>query len=87
LPSHDRDLRPFSDSELETVNHETDFTFIVGVTRYSCPSCVAEFLSPWVTSLRAQEITIDEFTIDTDDPNDYFGKASSTLEWDSDWEG
>jgi hypothetical protein len=58
---------------LEAVNHEKDFAFIVGNERYPCPSFVAEFLSPRVSSLRSQDITMDEFSIETADPNHYFG--------------
>jgi hypothetical protein len=57
---------------LEGANHESDFAFIVGDERYSCPFFVAEFLSPRVTSLRSQDITIDEFSIETDDPDHFF---------------
>jgi hypothetical protein len=57
---------------LDQVNHERDFTFIVGDERHSCPSFVAEFLSPRVTSLRSQDITIDEFSIETADPGHQF---------------
>jgi hypothetical protein len=46
---------------VESVTHEKDFAFIVGDERYCCPSFVAEFLSPRVTSLRAEDITMDEF--------------------------
>jgi hypothetical protein len=62
---------------LEGLNHERDFTFIVGEERYSCPSFVAEFLSPRVSSLRSQDITIDEFAIETADPDHLFGTLIS----------
>jgi hypothetical protein len=76
--------RPMSDSSvrlslsakglqrIENVNHEKNFAFIVGDERYYCPSFVAEFLSPRVSSLRSQDITIDEFSIDTADPDHHF---------------
>jgi hypothetical protein len=57
---------------LEGLNHERDFAFVVGDERYACPSFVAEFLSPRITSLRSQDITIHEFSIETADPNHYF---------------
>jgi hypothetical protein len=57
---------------LEQVNHQRDFAFIVGDERYPCPSFVAEFLSPRITSLRSQDITIDEFSIETEDPHHSF---------------
>jgi hypothetical protein len=65
---------------LEGSHHERDFTFIVGDERYSCPSFVAEFLSPRVTSLRSQDITIDEFSIETEDPGHHFGTLLSLAE-------
>jgi hypothetical protein len=58
---------------VETVNHARDFAFIVGNERYFCPSFVAEFLSPRITSFRSQDITIDEFSIETADPDHQFG--------------
>jgi hypothetical protein len=58
---------------LEQVNHEKDFTFIVGDDRYPCPSFVAEFLSPRVSALRSEDITIDEISIETKDPLHEFG--------------
>jgi hypothetical protein len=66
---------PVSTKALERVagvNHEHDFEFIVGDERYGCPSFVAEFLSPRVSLLRSQDITIQEFSVNTEDPNHYF---------------
>jgi hypothetical protein len=57
---------------IENVKHEKDFAFIVGTERYYCPSFVAEFLSPRVSFLRSQDITIDEFSINIEDPDHYF---------------
>jgi hypothetical protein len=57
--------------------HEPDFVFVVGDERYSCPSFVAEFLSPRVSSLRSQDVTIDAFPIETADPSHYFGSLLS----------
>jgi hypothetical protein len=62
---------------LEAVDHEKDFFFIVGDERYDCPSFVAEFLSPRITTLRSQDITIQEFSLNTADPNHYFGALLS----------
>jgi hypothetical protein len=62
---------------LEGLNHERDFAFIVGDERYPCPSFVAEFLSPRITSLRSQDITINEFSIETEDPQHCFGTILS----------
>jgi hypothetical protein len=58
---------------LEGGNYPSDFAFIVGDKRYPCPSFVAEFLSPRLTSIRSQDTTIDEFTIETHDPEHRFG--------------
>jgi hypothetical protein len=58
---------------VETVDHAQDFAFIVGNERYPCPSFLAEFLSPRISSLRSQDITIDEFSIKTEDPGHHFG--------------
>jgi hypothetical protein len=57
---------------LEQVHHESDFTFIVGDQRYPCPSFVAEFLSPRLCSLRSQDVTIDDFSIETADSSHQF---------------
>jgi hypothetical protein len=62
---------------VEKVSHENDFAFSVGEDRYSCPSFVAEFLSPRVSSLRAHDVTIDEFSIETEDPHHSFGTLLS----------
>jgi hypothetical protein len=62
---------------LEGISQEMDFAFIVGDERYSCPSFIAEFLSPRVTSLRSQDITIDEFRIETADPSHQFANILS----------
>jgi hypothetical protein len=62
---------------VEAVNHENDFAFIVGDERYSCPSFLAEFLSPRVAALRSEDITISEFSIKTSDPDHFFGTLLS----------
>jgi hypothetical protein len=62
---------------LERGNHENDFSFIVGDERYSCPSFVAEFLSPRVSSLRSQDVTMAELSIETADPKRQFGTLLS----------
>jgi hypothetical protein len=62
---------------IENVKHEKDFTFIIGDERYSCPSFVAEFLSPRVCCLRSQDTTIDEFSIDIEDANHHFDSILS----------
>jgi hypothetical protein len=70
-------LSPKGLQRLESVKHEGDFAFIVGDERFSCPSFVAEFLSPRVSSLRSQDITVDEFRIETADPSHQFGNFLS----------
>jgi hypothetical protein len=62
---------------LEGVNHERDFAFTVGDERYNCPSFVAEFLSPRIATLRSEDVTINEFSLKTDDPNHDFGTLLS----------
>jgi hypothetical protein len=62
---------------IKTVNHEKDFTFIVGDLRYPCPSFVDAFLSPRITALRLQDNTIDEFSIRTEDSEHYFDNLIS----------
>jgi hypothetical protein len=62
---------------LETIDHAKDFTFIVGGRRYLCPSFVAEFVSPRVSSLRSVDITIDELSLETQDPDHQFGLVLS----------
>jgi small GTP-binding protein len=62
---------------LEGLNRERDFVFIVGDEEYCCPSFIAEFLSPRITSLRSQDVTIQEFSIETADPNHWFKKILS----------
>jgi hypothetical protein len=57
---------------LQGINHERDFPFVVGDERHFSPSFLAEFLSPRVSSLRSQDVTIDELTIRTADPNHSF---------------
>ncbi|EAX90648.1 hypothetical protein TVAG_141920 [Trichomonas vaginalis G3] len=51
---------------------EEDFTFIVGKKNYTCNSYFAEFFSPLIARMRAEDSTINTFTIDIPDPDDYF---------------
>jgi hypothetical protein len=62
---------------LEGARFERDFAFVVGDERHFCPSFVAEFLSPRVSSLRSQDITIKEFSIETEDAGHHFGALLS----------
>jgi hypothetical protein len=57
--------------------YEDDFTFIVGDTRYRCPSFVACFLSPRICRLQASDPTVREFEIETPDPNHNFERILS----------
>jgi hypothetical protein len=57
---------------LEDGHIKKDFAFIVGGERYCCPCLIAEFLSPRVASERSQDITIQEFSLETEDPDHYF---------------
>jgi hypothetical protein len=52
---------------------QTEFAFVVGDSRYRCPSAVACFLSPRICRLQMTDPTIDEFHIETLDPRLYFG--------------
>jgi hypothetical protein len=45
--------------------YENDFTFIVGESRYHCPSFIASFLSPRICCLQRNDSTIREFSIET----------------------
>jgi hypothetical protein len=54
--------------------YENDFTFIVGESRYHCPSFIASFLSPRICHLQANDATLREFCIETDDPTHLFEK-------------
>jgi hypothetical protein len=55
-----------------SLNYDNNFTFILGADRYSCPSFVAEFLSPRVSFLRSEDSTVDEFVVKTLDPDHLF---------------
>jgi hypothetical protein len=62
-----RGLRNISKSRIEK-----DFTFIVGEHHYNCPWFIAEFLSPRVSDLRSKDVTMNEFIIETKDPERLF---------------
>jgi hypothetical protein len=57
---------------LPTSGSSGDFTFIVGQRPYSCPSIVAEFISPRVRGLHSVDSTITELVIGIDDPDGLF---------------
>jgi hypothetical protein len=42
--------------------YENDFTFIVGESRYYCPSFIAAFLSPRICNLQMKDPTLREFS-------------------------
>jgi hypothetical protein len=48
------------------------FTFFIGEYCYSCPTVIAEFLSPRVSLMRSADWTIDEFHLETADPHEWF---------------
>jgi hypothetical protein len=54
--------------------YENDFAFIVGESRYYCPSFIASFLSPRICCLQMKDSTIREFCIETEDPTHSFEK-------------
>jgi hypothetical protein len=54
--------------------YSNDFTFIVGESRYHCPSFIASFLSPRICHLQMNDATLLEFHIETDDPDHLFGE-------------
>jgi hypothetical protein len=66
--------------KLGRINHKRDFSFAcsVGDERYPCPSFVAVFLPPRITSLPLQDITINEFSIETADPNHLVSEFKTT---------
>jgi hypothetical protein len=52
--------------------YQNDFTFIVDNSRYECPLIFAAFLSLRIGSLQSNDPTIQEFVIETKDPDQYF---------------
>jgi hypothetical protein len=58
-------------------NHENDFTFHVGEAEYGCPSFIAEFISPRISSLRRTDPTIRDYRICTRDSTLSFGRFLS----------
>jgi hypothetical protein len=52
--------------------YEKDFAFIVGKTQYQCPSLIAAFLSSRIGRLQANDPTLRDFVIETEDPQHYF---------------
>jgi hypothetical protein len=65
-------LSPEGRQRLQAASHERDFAFVIGDERYPCPSFVSEFLSPRITSHRPEDITMNEFSIEIEDPNHSF---------------
>jgi hypothetical protein len=57
--------------------HRSDFAFLVGDVRYSCPSFVAEFLSTRVCELHEADPTIKEYVVETEDSDQEFEKFVS----------
>jgi hypothetical protein len=58
---------------LESAHQARELAFIVEDELSSCLSSVVEFLSLGVASLYAQDITSQEFSIETEDPDHFFG--------------
>jgi hypothetical protein len=56
---------------------ENDFTFVVGDDSYQCPWFVADFLSPRIGHLHSLDPTINEFVIETEDPEHQFASLLS----------
>jgi hypothetical protein len=54
--------------------YKNDFRFIVGDLCYECGSMFAAFLSPRIGSLQSIDPTIQEFSIETKDPHEYFAR-------------
>jgi small GTP-binding protein len=54
---------------------EARFTFCLDGSAYCCPSVIAEFLSPRVSSLRLTDSTISEFFIGTPHAGDHFARV------------
>jgi hypothetical protein len=57
---------------LPTTVSEDDFTFVVGDSRYICPSLFACFVSPRICDLQRNDPTIREFHVETPDSNHCF---------------
>jgi hypothetical protein len=53
-------------------NHGADFAFVVGSTRYRCPSFIADFLSPTLARMHISDPTIQEFAITSPDRHGSF---------------
>jgi hypothetical protein len=51
---------------------ENDFTFIVGHDTYQCPWFAADFLSPRIGQIHSIDPTVNEFVIETEDPDHQF---------------
>jgi hypothetical protein len=68
---------------IQSTLYSNDFVFMIGKETFSCPSFIAEFLSPKVSRLRAADPTVQEFSIDIPDSGPVFcdilslGKGSS----------
>jgi hypothetical protein len=69
-------LSPRSLQEIRD-RYPNDFTFHVQRVAYSCPSFIAELLSPGIRHLRTQDPTIDEIRLDIADPSGFFGDVIS----------
>jgi hypothetical protein len=70
-----------SASGLRALNgrHPNDFSFVVDESSYSCPSFVAEFLSPRLLQVRTIDPTVQELRLEISDPDQHFSLRSSQI--------
>jgi hypothetical protein len=59
-------------ASIAALRKEQDLTFIVGTDYYFCPWFVADFISPRVSRLHATDPTLNQFLIETIDPDHHF---------------
>ncbi|OHT01448.1 hypothetical protein TRFO_31779 [Tritrichomonas foetus] len=62
-------LSSFGLRNITPVKFENDFRFIVGNNYYECPKILACFISPKISKLLSQDITLSEYTIKHNDEN------------------
>jgi hypothetical protein len=52
---------------IQRMLYPNDFVFIIGDQKVSCPSFIAEFLSPRISLFRSADPTVQEFVVDVSD--------------------
>jgi hypothetical protein len=62
---------------IDRSHDEGDFVFLVGDDCYRCPPLIAEFLSPRVRHLRAEDASVKSFYVETLDGGHYFSDVLS----------